>query len=251
MKSIHVYFARMLAGSFLLGALSCKKSIQTQSNSCKLVAILDTGTYNGAPSTAVELFSYDSAGRLSKYQSINSAVTKTITYTYKGNLMIGTPDNPGYEPTDSVYLNDKGLPYRLIIDVPGQIHDNRTYTYDASGQLQSEIFVENNGVFNAFSIDFEYSGGDLVKETSNGYITNYTYYTDKPAADGDCNRVSQLIAFGIVIDRSAHLIKSTQSDMNKSNYTYTFDQSGKIISCTRVTNSSPPEKKVYEYDCSH
>jgi len=228
---------------------ACKKNAQKSSNSCRIVAILDTVTYKGVVSTMIETFSYDSAGRLLKYQEMDSAGGRTMTYTYKGNLMIGRPDDPGYEFTDSVYLNDKGLPYRLIDDVPGQIHDNRTLTYDDSGQLLSQIFAENNGNFHVYSINYEFAGGDVIKETLGVNVTNYSYYTDRPAADGDYNRISELRAYGIPILRNKHLVKSDWSANYQENFTYTFDPSGKISSYTRVTDNLT-EKAVYQYDCS-
>jgi len=37
--------------------------------------------------------------------------------------------------------------------------------------------------FHFYAVDFEHSGGDIVKESLGVNITNYSYYTDKPAAD--------------------------------------------------------------------
>ncbi|MBS1606534.1 MAG: hypothetical protein JST42_28010 [Bacteroidetes bacterium] len=239
----------MMGGLASIGISACKKHSPKQSNPCRIVAILDTIIRKGAELTTIETFSYDSAGRRLKYQETDSTGGRTITYTYMGNLIISRPGAPGREFTDSVYVNDKGLPYRLIDDIPGQLNDNRTFTYDDSGQLLSEIFAENNGSFHVYSIDFEYAGGDLMRETLGVNVTNYSYYTDRPAADGDYTRISELRAYGIVLRRSKHLVKSDWSANFREDFTYTFDQSGKITSCTRVTEDFT-EKLVYQYDCS-
>ena len=242
--------ASFFACLILLTLAACKKTSPKPSNTCRIIAILDTIAYNGVVSTAIETFSYDSAGRLFKYQSMDSSGVRTKTYTYTGNLIVGRPDAPGYEFTDSIYLNEKGLPYRFIDDIPGQINDNRTLTYDESGQLLSQIFAENNGNFHVYSINYEYAGGDMIRETLGVNVTNYSYYTDKPAADGDYNRISELSAYGVILQRSRHLVKSDWSANYREDFTYTFDQSGMITSCTRVAGNLT-EKQVYEYDCAH
>lgn len=174
-------------------------------------------------SSATYYVTYNDDGQIAAIQQGGGTTLKTFTYT--GNLVVAKTIASGtLQSTDSILLNSNGLMISRV-STDGTNRDVQTFSYSANGQIQS-ITSQHNGNTPAI-LAYQITNGDATT-SSDG--SSYSYYTDKPYADGDYFQVSQLLNYGAYFMKNAHLIKSFQNGATTTNFTYTFDASGKIIS---------------------
>jgi hypothetical protein len=122
----------------------------------------------------------------------------------------------------------------------------QTYSYSANGQIQS-ITSQYNGKTPTVTT-YQFTNGDA---TSSSDGISYTYYTDKPYAEGDYFQIVQLLNDGAYFLKNAHLLKSFQVGTSTVyNFTYTFDASGKITSFTMTSTNNGTQIIDYDYNCN-
>ena len=243
--------------SFCLAcALGCKKSNSRTSNSCRIAVNYDTLFLPGGMETAVTRIFYDNDGRVAYTQFNTSNDSSTRVFIHHDSSIVITPTN-FQSPTDTILINGKGMPVQIKQTfVANDYYDLSNYSYNAEGLLQSIAYVQANtsgANRRTATSTYKFVNGDCVSETyTDGTASstiNYTYYTDKPTADGDYQSFQSIANYGMVIIRNKHLLRSSQSGSYVSEYNYTFDNTGKIATATYRYNNQV-FRNTYEYDCS-
>jgi hypothetical protein len=220
---------------------SCSKKSSSAPN-CKLITVTDAiGTSN----TTINI-TYNNDGKISTVQQTGSSPA-TKVYTYIGNLIMIAVTAPAGNSTDSVVLNSNGLiSYWLSRDASNntQIY---IYTYGGNGQLLKYTLQSNGGAITTTTATI--TNGDLTGSSDGTNVGTYTYYTDKAFADGDYIKLVQLLNFGALYIKNAHLIKGFQQGTTVENFNYNFDSSGKITGVT-ATSGANIEIVTYQYNCN-
>jgi hypothetical protein len=160
--------------------------------------------------------------------------------------MISTSNSGSVTATDSVVFNSDGLiSYSMVKDAS----NNKTvniYTYSGT-QLQKSTYQYNGGAITTTT--YTYTNGDLTGSSDGTSTAVYSYYTDKTFADGDYLKLVELINYGGLYVKNAHLIKGFQQGSTVENFNYTFDNTGKITGVT-ATSGSTIENVTYQYSCN-
>lgn len=222
----------------LLVSPSCKKSSSTPN--CKLVTVVDQ---YGSNTTTINI-SYNNDGKISTIQQTGSS-TSTKVLTYSGNLVMISSSNGSSTTTDSAVFNNDGLlTYSQVKD--GTNKTINTYTYSGTQLLKSTSQYNAGPVT---TTTYTYTNGDLTGSSDGTNTATYTYYTDKTFADGDYLKIVQLINYGGLYIKNAHLIKGFQQGSTVENFNYTFDNNGKITAVT-ATNGPNIENVTYQYTCN-
>lgn len=246
----------LLCSICLCCAFSCKKSTSHTSNSCRIAVDYDTLFLPGGTETSSTRLFYDNEGRMAYTLFKSSNDSSTRVFIYNDSSLVITPTNP-LSPYDTIVTNGKGMPIRIKqIYVSNDYYDLAAYSYDAAGLLQSIAYSQastSGANLRTATSTYKFVDGDCVSETytdANGTsTTTFTYYTDKPAQDGDYQRFQDLSRYGTVIIRNKHLLRSSQSGTYISDYSYTFDNTGRIVTATYRFNNEV-FRHTYEYDCS-
>jgi hypothetical protein len=237
-------------------AFACKKSSSHPSNACRIAVNYDSLFLPGGNEADVTRIFYDNDGRVAYTQTNTSNDSITRVFIYNDSSVVITPTNI-QSPYDTIVMNGKGMPVKIKQTyISNDYYDLSIYSYDATGQLQSAALSQaNNSGANLRTATYTYKfvDGDCVSTTytdANGTsTTNYTYYTDKPVQDGDYQRFQNISSYGTAIIRNKHLLRSAQSGTYISDYSYTFDNTGRIATATYRYNDQV-FKNTYEYDCS-
>jgi len=244
----------VLAIFLSVAVLSCKKDHHNVPRSCKVIGYYDTVTNRGDYSAYYAAFTYDEEGRISstlfgKKDSLSSG----YVYNYSGNKLVVTPIKTNGPATDTIILNDKGLPVTMIFKNIGQSYSTHSdYFYADSAQLRYVIDYDQYGKV-VDTVYYHYTDGDLTSMNySGGYSTQYSYYTDRAASDAEFSRLQSLTYTGVIIPSSRHMLKAVQAAGYWANYSYTFDNSGRIVSGEEIVSATGGvvTKRTYVYDCS-
>jgi hypothetical protein len=204
--------------------------------------------------TAFTRIFYDNDGRVAytQYKSLTDSTTRV--FIHNDSSVVITPTNP-LSPYDTIIMNGKGMPLR-IKQAFDDHYDLFTYVYDAAGLLQSSVYSQastSGANFRTSTLTYKFVNGDCSSSTytdaTGSSTTNYTYYTDKPAQDGDWQNFQSILTYGAVTLRNKHLLRSSYSGSYVSEYNYTFDNSGKIVTAAYRFNNQV-FRRTYEYDCS-
>lgn len=247
----------ILASTCVLLSTSCKKE----------TTATDNGGGNGTATTCL-VTSLD--GGAIVYDAQNRITSLNVdgqsgTYTYSGNkvtvAIVGdsmtfnaeyTLNSSNYPTSGKIVTSFSGIPVTI----------NFTYTYDSDGRCtkskQSLAFFgqEMNSI-----VDYEYTNGNLTKETSyqeaspeEKEVTTYTYFTDK--TDSRALSLSKTFIADSQGKGSNNLIKqSVTTDLDGSsvivNYTYEYDGTGKVTKETQKDEDSGEEVSMttYGYTC--
>ena len=250
MSKIRSFFSLMLC---LSAVFACKKSTPHTSNACRITAVYDTLSLPSGTETSSTRIFYDNDSRIAytQFNTLNDSSTRV--FIYNDSVIVITPTNSN-SPYDTILLDGKGQAARVKqAFLSNDSYTLFTWSYDANGLVQSYGFLQattTGPVTDSTTTTYKFLNGDCISSaSSDGTVTNYTYYTDKDAADGDYQRFSELSRYGVIITRNKHLIRSAQSGTYVSEYNYTFDNAGKITSAAyRYANQV--FKHTYEYDCS-
>lgn len=226
----------------------CKKNTEKNAE-CRIAKI--------SGPLSMGIFSYDAQGRI---LSVNNGTSNT-SFTYVGDSIIkqGT--------WKSVYaLNSNGLLAfeRREYNSSGTQWERRTYEYDG---MQIKKMTSNSYSGN-FIRTYIWSNGNLLSEQTLGatysQLVQYEYYTDKPYRTGDIHSWD-LLENGVEFIRNKNLLKKYTStyidnsptnptpgvpETETANYSYAFDNDGKIKSITATENNSEPTVYTYEYHCN-
>ena len=224
----------------LLISPSCKKS--SSSPSCKLITVVDQ---YGSTTNTINI-SYNNDGKISTIQESGSSPF-TKVFTYSGNLlMITTSNASSVTATDSVVFNSDGL---ISYSMNKDASKNKTvniFTYSGT-QLLKSTSQYNAGAITTTTYTF--TNGDLTGSSDGSNTATYSYYTDKNFADGDYFKLVQLINYGGLYVKNAHLIKGFQQGATVEKFNYTFDNTGKITGVT-ATNGSNIDNVTFQYSCN-
>jgi len=253
MKMIRAFFLLLFCVACVCG---CKKNTTQAIHSCRIAVSYDTLLLPAGNETAVTRFFYDNDGRVAytQFKSLNDSSTRV--FIHHDSSVVITPTNP-LGPTDTIIMNDKGMPVRIKqVHINDDYYDLFTYVYDAAGLLQSSVYSQasTTGVnLRTSTLTYTFVNGDCTSSTYTDAMgsstTNYTYYTDKLAQDGDYQRYQSIMNYGAVTLRNKHLLRSSYSGAYVSEYNYTFDNTGKIITSTYRFNNQV-FRHTFEYDCS-
>jgi hypothetical protein len=224
---------------------SCKKDDDgSGGGACKLTGL----SYTSNTSTPDITIAYNANGTFATVTSLYNSTTYVSSFIYSGNtITITTRDAGGIlEGTDEVALNSNGNITSIVRkDHTNAVNYLASFLYDANGTLTS--YTTQNIGSSTSTINTEFNNGDLTRETDDTYVTDYGYYTN-PIQDGDYYRIVQMITYGAVYIRNAHLIKSIQQGANRTDYTYSFDSDGKITSVVQNYNNRI-DTTYYSYTC--
>jgi len=184
--------------------------------------------------------------------------TFAITYfSYSGsyiNIFWSTQD---YSTTGS--NSAPFLAYRVHLIINGMCDTFYSCQQNASSGY-SFNFIKYNGTQidtffylsdyrNRWSVSSAYtftynSNGDISKNTDQRSVYNFNYDTTHTTQIGDPVMFNQLIVYGIVYTRCAHL--TTSANNNAITYTYTFDSKGRIATANE-TDNNPSDTTTTEY----
>lgn len=220
--------------------LSCHKSSTPVDSNCSISAINVTGDF-----TANYKLSYDGSGRLSVVKYTDDGGSWTRNFTYGANLIVSSKTGPS-PAVDSVYLNASGDVDHIVDRQPPNSVTTTTMTYNSSHQL-SQTVVQAGGSMPS-TTTYQYTNGDLTQVDQDGSIIVYTYYTDKASATGGMMELQQWLQFGVIYQKSAHLVKAYGYTNPDEQVSYVYDGSGKISSMTGGNGSSLLTFS-YTYDC--
>lgn len=204
-----------------------------------------TATTGG--STTNYQLTYNSSGQLTLVQVTGASnYTETLSYSPNRIITATTFNNSSTVATvDTVNLDAAGNPSSIIIASYGGGISRLDFTRDAREQLTQMTNAYNGNA--PTTTTFTYTNGDITAGSSNGSAFSYTYYTDKPAALGDCQSIFQWIQYGVVVYKSAHLCKSFTGATITENFTYTFDSKGNITDAVSATPGLPISSYHYVY----
>lgn len=149
MRLIHT---SLVLGLFILGLFACTDHLDrlTPADTCKLTAI-DRGNNNK------HSYTYDAQGRISQ-----------MTREFDGNGS-GTISQFVYAFT----FDGAGLLTKSVITLDGKPYGTETYTY-TNGRLSKTAYVNADGS----------KGTNNIQYDATGQITEFTFETGDPAADG-------------------------------------------------------------------
>ncbi|MFN8286553.1 MAG: hypothetical protein U0V74_07370 [Chitinophagales bacterium] len=155
-------------------------------------------------------YTYDTDGRVTEELSTNdaSSTTYTNTFTYSNNYVLVSYH--GTSP-DTIWLNADGL--------------NTAFTFNADGYRTAGNSGET----------YEWVDGNTATAYGNtGDTTHFTYATDKQNTIGYYNKG----IYTMGKDSKNPVLTATSSSGAIYNYTYTYDQQGRIASVTSATDTS-------------
>jgi len=237
--------ALLITLSFIPALISCKKDSSHASKHCRIIGIYDT-VYeaSGARATVTRIF-YDNDGRIA-YQNIKWSTDSAIRiFMYHDSSIIITSSNTRLS-SDTVHLNSKGVPTLIKTGYSGPSSDSTSYSYDGAGLLTSST---SGNAYIKTTTTYTYDNGDCVKAvTSDGDVFIYTYYTDFTTRDGDPRMFEDIYDYGVPTVRNKHLIRSYQYGNYVWQYSYTFDNAGRIETVVNRTDTYVAVRR-YEYDC--
>ena len=188
--------------------------------------------------------SYNDEGKISKLVYDGpSAYVKTFTYT--GNMIYINISAQGSGATDTISLNGSGL-IATHKERTAQSVYNTSFSYDAGGQIISSTTQQDDSL--PVTTYYTFTNGDLTN-TSSSLIKDTTVYDlSKPAVIGNLDDFNQLIYYGSSYYSNKHLKQSFFSWPYHYQFTYTYDDDGKITSVVAV-NGTVPETFEFTYDC--
>lgn len=200
-------------------------------------------------------FSYNSEGRLTKYNLFENGEYRDMNFSYDGNTITVTHidddestivlklDANGYGGTAITTESFKNPPYTYNSETKAK------FTYDAEGYLikVEESTVETNDGPNATprtystTTDFTYANGNLIRSVNKSegwtYTEEYEYYTDKP----NIPFLFDTYQTSLLGKTSKNLVKKatytyddgrSQLGKHESTYSYTFNTDGLPITAT-------------------
>ena len=204
--------------------------------------------------TSIYHFTYNAIGKVDSMFIFSSNpqnhIIKVFDY-HPGYYTINTYDpSSKYYPSPSsitVQLNDKGL----ITDVPGT-----NFTYNDKGQLLSRIDTTyamcNNVPCQGFDHVIEYEWSDLWDNCVYAYDDHkdpvrYIFDVNRQGQTGDVENIEDFLFYGRTLLNSRNIPISVHSiqmgsvswatSSDNSDYIYTYDQIGRILSLQTTDNS--------------
>jgi hypothetical protein len=203
---------------------------------CRIVSISSTGE------TPYQI-TYTTDGKINTVSQ--GDILSTFVYTSNGFTRNWTQAG-AFFGKDIYTLNANGLciNHRIEQNEVGTVWSNDAYEF--TGDVPTKMTVTQSSNSPSYASFFTWSNGNWVKTTSSDdpIIITMDHYLDKPYAQGDYFYFEQ-VTQGTVY-QNKNLIKSFTNGSFIQNYTYTFDDSGKIISMS-IGNTTTYN---YTYQCN-
>lgn len=233
--------SRILTAAALLLLITfngCKKNKDEKKKpQCRII------TVTISPSTYIYNINYNAEGKVGTFSS-NDDLT---TYTYNGNTATGTTTAGGiFSVKKIITSNVNGLTtnVRNEYNAAGTSWNNTLYEY--SGTELIKVTLTTNSGSPVIGM-YTWNNGNIVSFSSSGVTSEYDYYTDKPAGDGEYLYLSHLLN-NIQIYRTKNALKSVRTGSAVKNFNYTYDGDGKITSVTVSGGSNVTY--TYQYQCN-
>lgn len=228
----------LMAATFTAAFASCKKDDAPKPD-CRIITV----TQVPAGMNSTSNLTYNSDGKLSVVTTGN----ETTVYVYSGSIIIANSTISGiFNSKKTITLNANGLVsnVRTEQDETGAKWDNYVIEYNGTEILKDTYTTSEGG---APSIEtYTWSGGNLVTITAGSTTTTLEYYTDKPSQTGDYFKYTQLTT-GYEILRAKNALKAISNGSDITNFDYSFDTDGKIISM--ILTGASTVNYNYQYQC--
>lgn len=216
MKTRTIYSMVVITSIFFS---ACKKDDAKPAENCRISSINLNGT------TATN-FTYDGQGRVSLMTTGNEITT--YSHSTGGYVRQVLKDNKLKERS-TVENNALGLIQKITkqyFDLNGNITNSIMYTYEYNNNGEIVKSISKSGSDPEQTTIYQWSNGNLVN-TSQGVI--YSYYTDKPAQDGDILHINQLQYYGTKLIKNKNLVKSISQNGTTVSIDNEFDSNGRIV----------------------
>lgn len=235
MKKIFLYSSAIVF--IVFQSLSCSKK-GSSTPTCKISDI------TLAESSGAETFdiTYNDAGKISTLVQTTTSSVVTKVFTYSGNVvLVSTTDNQTTNVfKDSIVVNGDGL---MVSDLQTSGQGSSLTTYNYSGTEILSVTYQQ-GTQPTSTSNYTFTNGDMT----GGPGTTFTY-NDKPSAAGDYLQITQLTTAGVPFIKTAHQCISEQGGSILENFSYSYDNSGKITQMV-VTLGANVATYGYSYDCN-
>ncbi len=238
----------VLSATILLITVGCKKDKENKPE-CRIISMT-------SPTGEDYVFTYNAEGKL-----ISTVMdgTSTINFTYNANTVTSLYISGAYYNKTTYTINNNGqvTHSRTEYNTAGTDWAERDFEYTGA-QVTKETLTKNGGFISIRT--YQWNSGNLMSVSYNNNNNTwqniaYEYYTDKPYQPGDILGWDKLMS-GVEIFHSKKLVKkytSTYQDNTTgtpipvteiTNYSYEFDNDGKI---TSMTSSSGSNSQTYQY----
>lgn len=219
--------------------LSCRKNKDDKQPDCKIItATGGSTTYN---------LIYDSDGRISQVTSMPAKIIGQ--YQYSGNIVnVNFTQNGVFSNKTIVTKNEQGFAVnvRKEMNQSGTSWTNETLQYEGTKLVKIVSTSSANG--STSTAAYEWKNDNMVKIVTGNLIIDQEFDLTRPSQIGEVLYLEDLLV-GAKIRNNKNLIKSRVINGDITNYTYNFDDSGKIASVSEVTNNSTLTY-AYTYLCN-
>lgn len=229
---------------FFLVALVCLATITLFSScskdddkpNCRIITITPGG------GTAINI-TYNAEGRVATLTS----GTSVTTYTYSGNNSVATTTNSGTFSSKVIVTaaaNGLAANVRTENNESGTSWSNLAFEYSGTELIKQTSTSSSGGSPSITTV--AWSGGNPTTITSGSSVQTVEYYTDKPSQAGDYWDIAQTMQ-GYRIIKAKNPLKSIFSGGSINNLDYVYDGDGKITSLN-ITGASTMTYN-YQHQC--
>ncbi|RPE08081.1 hypothetical protein EGT74_13500 [Chitinophaga lutea] len=228
---------------FLLVLCACRKDKKTSPADCRTATMI----VNSGAATSIYSFSYNNEGKLSRLVSKQDEVV----FDYTGNGYVITYLTSGKMRQQTTVKTDaQQRPTEALIKLfkADGTFDSEVITceYNAKGELVKQVSQKDKQP--AVTTATVWADGNCTAISNNTQSLTLEYYTDRPVQPADIFRINQLLIQGFVNVFNRNLAKSLKSGATITQYSYTFDADGRVITATAVTGAST-ETRAFQYSC--
>ncbi|MBC7936857.1 MAG: hypothetical protein H7Y86_16030 [Rhizobacter sp.] len=199
---------------------------------CRIITITpNAGTANN--------ISYNTEGKISNITTGNTVTT----YAYSGNNAVATTTTSGtFDSKRIITSNSNGLTINMRTenDMAGTSWSNLAFEYSGTELIKQTSTSSSGGTPDITTVTW--TGGNPTTITSGANVQTVEYYTDKPSQTGDYWDIAQTLQ-GYRIIKAKNPIKSLFAGGSISNLDYVFDGDGKII----TLNATGASNITYNY----
>lgn len=241
---------------FSLTLFSCGKDDVTPEPEPEVSCKITTLSVKEGNNSQVVRISYNNDGDISQVVRPEDK----LTWTYSGNGFVFTKYNSSNQRLASslVERNAQGKPIRITREEFGPASQNllrtetRTFVYNSRGEV---IEINSVGVYASGETyipspqTMTWSGGNMVELVTGSSTQTLEYYTDKPV-QVDFLWFSDFFSSGTPLFFNANLVKSMSDDFGIYNFSYEFDEDGKIEKMIASHSVLADDVEIsYSYDC--
>jgi hypothetical protein len=236
---------RIVPVVFLVCFLSCSKKDSQVPAPPKSNCRISSAYYSGGQLSFTYTLSYNADGKISKL-TYDGPSAYTKTFAYSGNSIYINFAGVSISATDTITLNSMGRITTHKETVNDTVY-NTSFAYGASGQVTSSTsqFAGQAPI----TTNYVFTNGDLTNAGPGNIRDTTTYLLDRPAVIGNLDDFNQLIYYGSSYYTNAHLKKSYSSWPFHYDYTYTYDDEGKITSVVS-NDGTVSESFTFTYECN-